>query len=203
MMSKNIIIQIILIIIVFFIIFIFFDKYFFSNETSSKKTIDSMKEISKENLIKNLKYNSINDNGDKYELLAEYGRIDNDNPEILYLTKVKGYLLLENNYQITISSENAKFNNKSFETTFKTNVKINTNEEKIYGDELYIVFNLDKEELEKRPLKIENKAILSNNIRIIRSNYEMNADVVEIDLITNDSKVYMHDKNKKVTIKNF
>ena len=162
-----------------------------------------MKEISKENLIKNLKYNSINDNGDKYELLAEYGRIDNNNPEILYLTKVKGYLLLENNYLITISSENAKFNNKSFETTFETNVKINTNEEKIYVDELYIVFNLDKEELEKRPLKIENKAILSNNIRIIRSNYEMHADVVEIDLITNDSKVYMHDKNKKVMIKNF
>ena len=202
-MSKNIIIQIILIIIIFLIIFIFLNKYFFSDESSSKKTIDPIKEISKENLIKNLKYNSINDNGDKYELLAEYGRIDINNPEILYLTKVKGYLLLENNYQITISSENAKFNNKSFETTFKTNVKINTNEEKIYGDELYIVFNLDKKELEKRPLKIENKAILSNNIRIIRSTYEMQADVVEIDLITNDSKVYMHDKNKKVIIKNF
>ena len=190
-------------IIVFFIIFIFLNKYFFSNETSSKKTINTMKEISKDNLIKNLKYNSINDNGDKYELLAEYGKIDNNNPEILYLTKVKGYLLLENNYKITISSENAKFNNKSFETTFTTNVKINTNEEKIYGDELYIVFNLDKSELEKRPLKIENKAILSNNIRIIRSTYEMQADVVEIDLITNDSKVYMHDKNKNVIIKNF
>ena len=202
-MSKNIIIQIILLIIVFLIIFIFLNKYFFSDESSSKKTIDPIKEISKENLIKNLKYNSINDNGDKYELLAEYGRIDINNPEILYLTKVKGYLLLENNYQITISSENAKFNNKSFETTFKTNVKINTNEEKIYGDELYIVFNLDKKELEKRPLKIENKAILSNNIRIIRSTYEMQADVVEIDLITNDSKVYMHDKNEKVIIKNF
>ena len=202
-MSKNIIIQIILIIIVFLIIFLFLNKYFFSDGSSSKKTIDPIKEISKENLIKNLKYNSINDNGDKYELLAEYGRIDINNPEILYLTKVKGYLLLENNYQITISSENAKFNNKSFETTFKTNVKINTNEEKIYGDELYIVFNLDKKELEKRPLKIENKAILSNNIRIIRSTYEMQADVVEIDLITNDSKVYMHDKNEKVIIKNF
>ena len=31
----------------------------------------------------------------------------------------------------------------------------------------------------------------------------MQADVVEIDLITNDSKVYMHDKNEKVIIKNF
>ena len=202
-MKKNIIIQIILIIIVFFIIFIFLDKYFFTNKSSSIKTIEPIKEISKDNLIKNLKYNSINDNGDEYKLTAEYGKIDTDNPEILYLTKVEGYLSLENNYKITISSENAKFNNKSFETTFKTNVKINTNEEKIYGDELYIVFNLDKEELEKRPLKIENKAILSNNVRIIRSTYEMQADVVEIDLITNDSKVYMHDKYEKVIIKNF
>ena len=202
-MKKNVIIQIILIITVFFIIFIFLNKYFFSNNSSSIKTIDPIKEISEDNLIKNLKYNSIKDNGDKYELTAEYGRIDTNNPEILYLTKVEGYLLLEKNYKITISSENAKFNNKSFETTFNTNVKINTQEEKIYGDELYIVFNLDKEELEKRPLKIENKAILSNNIQIIRSTYEMQADVVEIDLITNDSKVYMHDKNKKVIIKNF
>lgn len=202
-MRKNIIIQIILIIIVFFTIFVFLNKYFFSNETSSKKTIDPIKEISKDNLIKNLKYNSINDNGDKYELSADFGKIDTDNPEILYLTKVEGYFASENNYKITISSENAKFNNKSFETTFNTNVKINTNEEKIYGDELYIVFNLDKEELEKRPLKLENKAILSNNIRIIRSNYEMHADVVEIDLITKDSKVYMHSENAKVLIKNF
>ena len=202
-MKKNIIIQIILIITVFFIIFIFLNKYFFSDETSLRKTIDPIKKTSKDNLIKNLKYNSIKDNGDKYELSADYGKIDTDNPEIIYLTKVEGYLTFKNNYKITISSENAKFNNKSFETTFKTNVKINTNEEKIYGDELYIVFNLDKKELEKRPLKIENKAILSNNIRIIRSTYEMQADVVEIDLITNDSKVYMHNKNEKVIIKNF
>ena len=202
-MNKNIIIQIILIITVFFIILIFLNKYFFNDKSSSIETIDPIKEISEDNLIKNLKYNSINDNGDKYELSAEYGSIDTENPEILYLTNVKGYLSLDNNYKITISSENAKFNNKSFETTFKTNIEINTNEEKIYGDELYIVFNLDKKELEKRPLKIENKAILSNNIRIIRSDYEMQADVVEIDLITNDSKVYMHDKNEKVIIKNF
>ena len=202
-MNKNIIIQIILIITVFFIILIFLNKYFFNDKSSSIETIDPIKEISEDNLIKNLKYNSINDNGDKYELSAEYGSIDTENPEILYLTNVKGYLSLDNNYKITISSENAKFNNKSFETIFKTNIEINTNEEKIYGDELYIVFNLDKKELEKRPLKIENKAILSNNIRIIRSDYEMQADVVEIDLITNDSKVYMHDKNEKVIIKNF
>ena len=155
-MKKNIIIQIILIITVFFIIFIFLNKYFFSDETSLRKTIDPIKKTSKDNLIKNLKYNSIKDNGDKYELSADYGKIDTDNPEIIYLTKVEGYLTFKNNYKITISSENAKFNNKSFETTFKTNVKINTNEEKIYGDELYIVFNLDKKELEKRPLKIEN-----------------------------------------------
>ena len=202
-MRKNIIIQIILIITVFFILFIFLNKYFFSNETSSRKTTSAVKEISKDNLIKNLEYNSINDNGDKYELSADYGKIDTDNPEILYLTKVEGYLTSENNHKITISSENAKFNNKSFETTFMTNVKIITNEEQIYGDELYIVFNLDKEELKKRPLKIENKAILSNNIRIIRSTYEMEADVVEIDLITKNSKVYMHNKNEKVIIKNF
>ena len=202
-MNKNIIIQIILIITVFFISLIFLNKYFFNDKSSSIETIDPIKEISEDNLIKNLKYNSINDNGDKYELSAEYGSIDTENPEILYLTNVKGYLSLDNNYKITISSENAKFNNKSFETIFKTNIEINTNEEKIYGDELYIVFNLDKKELEKRPLKIENKAILSNNIRIIRSDYEMQADVVEIDLITNDSKVYMHNKNEKVIIKNF
>ena len=202
-MKKNIIIQIILIISIFFIIFIFLNKYFFANKTPSKKIIDPIKEISKDNLIKNLKYNSTNDNGDKYELSAKYGRIDTENPEILYLSKVEGYLLLDNNYKITISSENAKFNNKSFETTFITNVKINTKEDKIYGDELYIVFDLDKEELEKKPLKLENKAILSNNIRIIRSTYEMQADVVEIDLITQDSKVYMHEINEKVIIKNF
>ena len=202
-MKKNIIIQIILIIIVFFVIFIFVNKYFYTNEISSKKTTDIIKEINEDNLIKNLKYNSINDNGDKYELSAKYGKIDTNNPEILYLTNVQGYLTLENGNIITISSKSAKFNNKSFETTFKKDVYIYTKDEKVYGDELYIVFDANKEELEKKPIEIENKAILSNNVRIIRSTYEMQADVVEIDLITNNSKVYMHDKNKKVTIKNY
>ena len=201
-MKKNIITQIILIIIVFLIISIFLKKYFYTNETATKKITNTTKEINEDNLIKNLKYNSINDNGDKYELLAQYGKIDTNNPEILYLTQVTGYLLLKDNKIITISSEEAKFNNKSFETKFEKNVEINTSEEKIFGDELYIVFDLDEEELEKKPLKIENKAILSNNVRIFRSSYEMQADVVEIDLITNDSKVYMHDKNKKIIIKN-
>ena len=202
-MKKNIIIQIILIIIVFLVIFIFVNKYFYTNEISSKKTTDIIKEINEDNLIKNLKYNSINDNGDKYELSAKYGKIDTNNPEIIYLTNVQGYLTLENGNIITISSKSAKFNNKSFETTFKKDVYIYTKDEKVYGDELYIVFDANKEELEKKPIEIENKAILSNNVRIIRSTYEMQADVVEIDLITNNSKVYMHDKNKKVTIKNY
>ena len=53
------------------------------------------------------------------------------------------------------------------------------------------------------PKKVQNRAILKGNIKILKDEYKIISDVVEIDLITLDSKVYMLDKNKKVSIENY
>ena len=41
---------------------------------------------------------------------------------------------------------------------------------------------------------------MSNNVLFQKPGYEMKADVLEIDLITKNLKIYMHNSNNKVMI---
>ena len=79
---------------------------------------------------------------------------------------------------------------------------INEKEENIRGDELHLIYGISDEKLKNKFDKRQNKAILSGNIKIENLNYKIFADVVEIDLITKNTKVYMLDKNKKISVLN-
>ena len=202
-MNKKIFIQGFLFSILILFLFTFMFKYFLKN------TKDPIIEIKKDlvdtnqNLIRYIQYKSKNKNGDTFLLTADYGEIDIKNSNQLFLTNVRGEINTIDGHQINIASNFADFNNKNFETKFIENVLILSGDEKIYGDELYIVLDSSEEELVKNPNKIQNRAILKGNIIIYREEYKIISDVVEIDLITFDSKVYMLDKNKKVTIENY
>ena len=202
-MNKKVFIQGFLFTILIFFIYTFAFNYFFKNK--KEDTIEIKEDLidKNQNLIRNIKYNSKNKKGDTFSLVADYGEIDAKNSNQLFLTNVKGQINTVDGQQINIVSNFADFNNKSFETKFLENVTIISNDEKIYGDELYIVLDASEQELIKNPKKIQNKAILTGNIKILREEYKINSDVVEIDLITLDSKVYMLDNKKKVTIENY
>ncbi|WP_440937704.1 hypothetical protein [Candidatus Pelagibacter sp.] len=202
-MNKKVFIQGFLFTILIFFIYTFTFNYFFKNKKEDKIEIKEDSIDNNQNLIRNIKYNSKNKKGDTFSLVADYGEIDAKNSNQLFLTNVKGQINTIDGQQINIVSNFADFDNKSFETKFLENVTIISNDEKIYGDELYIVLDASEQELIKNPKKIQNKAILTGNIKILREDYKINSDVVEIDLITLDSKVYMLDNKKKVTIENY
>ena len=90
------------------------------------------------------------------------------------------------------------FNTKTFETTFLNNVKVFRNDETILGNELYLVFDQTEEVLKNDLNADQNLIRISNNVIIKKPGYILEADIVEIDLITKNTKIYMNNLKEKV-----
>ena len=210
-MGKKTLIQISLLIFLILLSYLVVNKYFFktnSTQQITKKNIDQVNTDddlkNKQDLIKNIKYTSNNAAGDIYELIADYGESNSENPNLMYLTNVKGKVIFkdENKPSIILISKFADFNTVSFETTFKEKVKITRQDEVITGDRLYLV--LDNEEKNSNDLsripEEENLIRMSDNIFFKKPGYTLKADVLEIDLTTKNTKIYMNNELKKVMI---
>ena len=202
-MNKKTFIQFFLILLLIFLLLIISDKYFSSEiEETSSIQIDKKSINNKQNIIRDINYNSKSKNGDIFSLKANTGEVNLEDSDQLFLTEVSGLIISSDQKKIIITSNYADYNNKTFETRFIGDVKIISDEEIIKGDEFYIVLDATEKELKKNPNKILNTAILTGNIDILKGDFKLKADVIEIDLITWDSKVYMQDKNKKIFINN-
>ena len=204
-MGKKSLIQIFLIIILFLITLLIFNHFYISNNSleNSEKVKKSNIEKNKEpnidkNVIENIQYSLNNNSGDIYQVLADFGEISLDNPNLMFLTNVNASLILANKTNIILTSNFANFNTKTFETTFIQNVKVEREEETIIGDELYLVLENEKKEIGNTSLLEENLIRISNNILYKKPGYSLKADILEMDLITKDIKIFMLDKQKKV-----
>ena len=187
-MSKKYLIQLILLFLVIFLIFIFFQYYKNINKENNSNyspKINNEKILTNENIIKDMEYSSQDVRGNKYKILSDFGKIDLENPNLIFMTKVNAYIKLKDGDKINISSEFANFDNITFETVFFKNVTILRKNEKITGDKLE--FSLEKDVI-----------LLSNNILFEKPGFNLKADKVEIDLITKNSKIFMNNLQKKV-----
>ena len=203
-MDKKKLIQIFLLILLTVITFIIFNIYYKTDKTlkSSKEieltNLEESKSSEGKNIIQDIKYTSNNNNGDVFEILADYGEPSEEIKDLMFLTKVQANIIFKNKSNIKLTSNYANFNTKTFETTFINEVKIFRNDEKIFGDELYLVFDQNEEVL-KNNLNVEQNLIrISNNVIIKKPGYILKADVLEIDLITKNIKVFMKNKKNKV-----
>ncbi len=206
-MRKKTLTQIILIIFLIILTYIVFKKYYIKSDSSTElnkrdnEISKSETQKSDKNIIKDINYTANNSRGDIYLLLADYGEIYTDNPELMFLTEVNGKITLNDGINVSIKSDFANFNTKSFETTFINNIIVERGEEKITGDELYLVLERDKEEAQDSIEKEENLVRMSRNIVYKKPGYNLSADVLEIDLITKNIKIYMMNEYKKVIAK--
>ena len=213
-MEKKTLIQISLIVLLIFFSYFVFNKYFIESSQNNKSTIDnSSKFINKDNaekkqdLIKNIKYTSNNAKGDIYELIADYGESSLEEPNLMFLTNVKGKIIFKNKKKpnIILTSKFANFNTVTFETTFIDDVRIIRNDEVITGNELYLVLDHEEKNLDNTisTPKDKNLIRMSKNIFFKKPGYTLKADILEIDLITKNTKIYMYDNLKKVTVTSF
>ena len=98
---------------------------------------------------------------------------------------VNAEINFHNNEKITISSSQAIYNTLNYDTNFKENVFIKYDQHNVKSDNLDVLFKDHK-------IKLYNK-IDYNNL-----NTNILADVMEIDLLTKDLKIYMNESDKKI-----
>ena len=188
-MKKKIIFSI----IIFFLILLTF--LFFKNKQAEKteKTEKNKPSVSEDisynsNIINDVYYSSKDVRGNEYIIKASQGEIDYNNSNIIYLTKVNGFVKLTDSNDIKITSDFGKYNSVNFDTIFSKNVIIDYQDNNILGE--YLDFSI------KRSSMIMSREIVYKN-----SNNILKADVIEIDLDTKDTKIYMFQNNKKVNIR--
>ena len=204
-MEKKTILQILIIffilLISYFIFKIYYDQDAQKKNSTNKNEEKREKVISNEgqNLIKDIKYTSNNTRGDIYEIIADYGETSLEDPDLMFLTNVTGNIIFEKKENIKLISNFANFNTKTFETTFLNNVEVKRGKEIITGNELYLILDVSEEIIKNNPKIDQNLIRMSYNVLFESPGYTLKADILEIDLISKNMKIFMHNKTKKVT----
>ena len=180
--------------IIFLLLFLFLIilSYFLYNNIKQKNhqisVLEDAETIHKTNIIKNVNYKSKDNKGNEYIVDASEGQIDLANSDIIYLTNVIALIKLKDKDNITITSNFGKYNTVNYNTIFNENVIINYLDNKINSD--YLDFSINR-----------NSLIISRNVIYTNTENILEADVIEMNIETKDTKIFMFDKKKKVKIK--
>ena len=206
-MNKKAIIQIFLVTILIITSFSIFNFFYIPKESnqkleSKKKTnIDNELNNTDKNIIQDIEYSLNNNNGNIYRVIADFGEVKIDNPDLMFLTNVTAIVIFNDNKRIILTSNFADFNSKTFETTFLNNVQVKKDKEIITGDELYLVLENNNKEILNKPDIEENLIRISHNVMYKKPGYILKADILELDLISKNIKIYMLNENEKVLAK--
>ena len=168
--------------------FFIFKKYFKKTEETNLNPIIPEETVYNSNTIENVNYTSKDAEGNEYIINALKGEIDYTNSNILYLTKVNALIKLKNSKNITISSDYGKYSTDNFDTIFSKNVIIK-----------YLNNTINSEYLD---FSLENSMIISKKVIFTNLENSLKADVIEMNIKTKDTKIFMYEEEKKVSITN-
>ena len=188
MQSKKIIKILIILILLLSFVFLIYYKFFNEEKITASEPIKEEVSNYSSNIIKDVEYTTTDTDGNEYTITSIQGEIDFNTPNIIYLTKVKALIKLNDSNEITITSEYGKYNSNNFDTIFSKNVIINYLDNKITSE--YLDFSFDRNTL------IISKKVIYTNLDNI-----MKADIVEMNIKTKDTKIFMYEDEKKVNIK--
>ena len=176
--------------------FLFYNKYFVADKKVLKKIETKKKEGEKnlvnqdqqsKNVIENLRYVSEDLLGNTYTLVAQSASLKEDKLNEVQLFEVSAEIKQKNQDVIYISSNTANYNKITNNTIFKENVNV------LYGEQIIV------SEILKLNFK-DNLIEILDNINYINKDTKINADKVEIDLLSKKLKISMINKNDKVQI---
>jgi len=187
-MNKKIIIQVILFFIIFLFIALFVFEYLIKPKLAvsdtQKQTLSLNLDDNSTNVIENIKYSSNDSLNNQFIIKAKFGEVMGKKTLIL-MKEVEAIVIFENSEKITITASNAIYNTTNQDTSFKNNVIIKYGEQNI---------TCNRVDMQFRNYKVE----LYDNVIYNYINTKLLADVIEIDLLTKSSKIYMNKKNTKV-----
>ena len=192
-MNKKVLIQITLLIIIVLILATFFTFYLSKKgknlvlKEKDKKEFLVENQDSELNVIKDITYIAKDDKENLFKIESKFGKINPEEPDIVLMDNVTALITLRNLEEILISSDHAIYNSKSYETNFYDNVLLEYIEHNIASENIYLSFE-------------NNLVSISNNIIYKNLNSEMNADEIEMNLITKEIKIFMHNNENKIQI---
>jgi hypothetical protein len=189
-MVKKTILRVFLIFFFIILLFSIYIKFYYKKDikefsdftTNNEETYNS-------NILENVEYVSKDAKGNEYIIRAIKGEIDIKNSNVIFLTKVNAFIKLNNSNIIDITSEYGKYNTLNYDTIFSKKVIIDYLDNKITGD--YLDFSINR-----------NNMIISKNVVYTNLENILKADVIEVNIETKDTKVFMYDGSKKINIKN-
>ena len=170
-----------------FILFLIFLKIF--KKENIQPSVENLEDrIYSSNIIKDVNYSSKDLKGNEYVINAIQGEIDFSNSNVIYLTDVEALIKLKNSNNIIITSDFGKYNTYNFDTIFSRNVIVKYLDNKITGEYLDNSFK-------------RNSMIISRNVIYTNDKNILEADIMEMNIETKDTKISMYENNKKVNIK--
>ena len=191
-MKKNKIIQFSLVIGG---IILFFFTYYFSDkdkivDIDKNIVIGDVVQLTEEtsNIIENVKYVGTNNKGIFFELNAAVAVIKHDDPNISQLQDVFVVIKLSDLRTIHIRSDKAVFNKISNDCEFFGNVEITEQDNIITSDNLDLYMS-------------KNLITAYNNVKYNSIKGFLIADKVDMDMLKNESNIFMFEKNDKVRVK--
>ncbi len=216
-MYKKKILQLFLVLTLFFSIFLFYQKYFKKSietvetekkenkivdiqqkNTQDKKKINTTENLEanedkvlseKSNILKDIKYISKDEDGNIYEISAEKGVLNLNDPNITSMDGVVAKVILSDKSTINIQSNHAIYNRKNYNTNFSGKVQIKHLAHHISCEKMDILFS-------------KNLATLYDNLIYKNKKTRLKADKMEVDLITKNSKIFMYNNNKISVVSN-
>tara|TARA_Y100000816_G_scaffold290440_1_gene279119 strand:+ start:1628 stop:2227 length:600 start_codon:yes stop_codon:yes gene_type:complete len=191
-MSKKIYTQISLIILILFIISYVYFTYFKSikekplktaNENSTKKIIKSS-----DDLISDMSYFSEDNKGNRYEIFSDYGTINTEKSNLIFMEKVTAVVYLSNGQKVSINSNKAKYNDDNNDTSFNGSVKMIYNEHIINAENLNLSFK-------------NQTATLYDNVKYESSLSNLIADKIFINFVSKNTKIQMDDEKNNILVR--
>ncbi len=158
-----------------------------SNKKSERKNETLIEKKKIINLVKNVEYTSVDQKGNRFDLLAKSGKSSIDNKDVLELENVRGKIKSDNRDTIYIVSDYAKYNLSNLNSKFYKNVIINYQNKKITCSNFDI--NMEK-----------NIAIAYNDVVITDLKSIMKAGIVEFDLKTKDININPESTSTEVEV---
>ena len=181
---------------IFVLIVVLFSYFYYSvskEDNIEKKNLSlsnlDTKEVNENfsNKISDIKYKSSDKTGNQYEISSVSGESEIGNPEVLNLVDVEGKISILNKETVLIYSDFAKYDKDSLNTHFYGNVRLIYGNHNINSDDLFLNF-------------FDKQTLVKNNIYYTDQQNKLFADIIEIDLMTKISKVYMLEKQKKILV---
>ena len=182
--------QVFLLILAIILTLLIYNLYIknYQNEKVEKINKKETKEKNSNNIINDLEYSSVDVKGNKYIILSKKGMIDSVDPNIIYMTDVDAKITMSEDDTIFISSNFAKYDQTTNDTTFREEVLLLSGIHTINTEILDFSF-------ENSLVNMSNKVIYKSMDTILIG------DRLEFDLITKKTKIFMNSESKKVKIK--